>query len=321
MLEKPLRVAGSTHPVARPANLPIPILPAVEDEDAAPEPWYSLSRENLKGWSTSLTVHGLVLVVLALWVIVPKSKPPRVFDTRLAGSENGVEEGTNLTGGLNTPLDMSVAPEPPPESAFTGLKPPDLSSLDLRVPSELAAPKPSAGGGMNNPNPGAGDGDGFGLARFGQGGESVRGVEVKVGDPQFTLIWDTPVDLDLHVIEPGGKEIYWEDPKGVHGGELDVDNTKGFGPENIYWLHKVEGTDELVKGQGPPGEYKWFVVYWGGFGGIPKATKWKVRIKHAGSVTIVTGRFKALNERSKVYTLKVGPAIADATPTSSASQP
>ncbi len=68
----------------------------------------------------------MVLLVLALWVIAPKTKPARVFDTRLAGSENGIEEGTNLTGGLNTPLDMSVAPEPPVESATLtqGLKPP-----------------------------------------------------------------------------------------------------------------------------------------------------------------------------------------------------
>ena len=69
----------------------------------------------------------------------------------------------------------------------------------------------------------------------------IRGVAVKVGDPQFTLIWDTDADLDLHVIEPGGKEIYWEEPKGKQGGELDVDNTKGLGPENIYWLVESEG--------------------------------------------------------------------------------
>ncbi len=55
------------------------------------------------------------------------------------------------------------------------------------------------------------------------------------------MIWDTDADLDLHVIEPGGKEIYWEDPKGEQGGELDVDNTKGLGPENIYWLVESEG--------------------------------------------------------------------------------
>ena len=71
--------------------------------------------------------------------------------------------------------------------------------------------------------------------------ELVRGVAVKIGDPQFTLIWDTDADLDLHVIEPGGKEIYWEEPKGKQGGELDVDNTKGFGPENIYWLVESDG--------------------------------------------------------------------------------
>ena len=83
---------------------------------------------------------------------------------------------------------------------------------------------------------------------------------MKVGDPQFTLIWDTDdVDLDLHVLEPGGKEIFWEDPKGDKGGELDVDNTKGFGPENVYWLVESDGPDsEKVKGPGPPGVYKWY---------------------------------------------------------------
>jgi hypothetical protein len=167
---------------------------------------------------------------------------------------------------------------------------------------------PGDAGSIPNNNPGAGDGDGFGLARFGEGGELVRGVEVKVGDPQFTLLWDTDADLDLHVIEPGGKEIYWEEPQGKQGGELDVDNTKGFGPENIYWLVESDAPDDekvKVKGPGPSGVYKWFVVYWGGFGGVSKPTHWKVRIKHEGKVTIVHGKFRELNERSRVFTLKV----------------
>ena len=80
----------------------------------------------------------------------------------------------------------------------------------------------------------------------------IRGVAVKVGDPQFTLLWDSDADLDLHVIEPGGKEIYWEEPKGKQGGELDVDNTKGFGPENIYWLVESDGPGSAkVKGPVP----------------------------------------------------------------------
>jgi hypothetical protein len=203
---------------------------------------------------------------------------------------------------------------PTPDLTENMLESADESLLVLSTPSLESAlsvgggVKPSAGGGVANNNPGAGDGDGFGLARFGEGGEVIRGVAVKVGDPQFTLIWDTDADLDLHVIEPGGKEIYWESPKGKQGGELDVDNTKGLGPENIYWLVESNGPGSAkVKGPGPPGLYQWYVVYWGGFGGIPKPTHWKVRIKHDGKVTIVHGKFKALNERSRVYNVKVAP--------------
>jgi hypothetical protein len=229
------------------------------------------------------------------------------FDSRLAGSPHGVPEGLTLTGGMNTPLPM-------PELAGDQLDSAEESLLELNTSpieptlSLRAGGKPSAGGGVRNDNPGSGEGDGFGLARFGEGGEVIRGVAVKVGDPQFTLIWDTDADLDLHVIEPGGKEIYWEDPKGKQGGELDVDNTKGFGPENIYWLVESEGPGSAkVKGPGPAGLYQWFVVYWGGFGGVPKPTHWKVRIKHDGKVTVVNGKFKALNERSRTYTLNVDP--------------
>ena len=102
----------------------------------------------------------------------------------------------------------------------------------------------------------------------------------------------------------------------MQGGELDVDNTKGYGPENIYWLQDDPGSndeDAKIKGPGPPGEYKWFVVYWGGFGGLPKPTRWKVRIKHEGKLTVVNGKFRALNERSKIHTLTVKPT-AVATP-------
>ncbi len=162
-----------------------------------------------------------------------------------------------MTGGLNTTLTIPeakplepIAPDPVPAM----LTPLEFKPLEPKVPRVTGADRPSAEGGIANNNPGAGDGDGFGLARFGQGGESVRGVSVKVGDPQFTLIWDSDADLDLHVIEPGGKEIYWEEPKGKLGGELDVDNTKGFGPENIYWL-RDDPDGGKVKGPGPPGEY------------------------------------------------------------------
>lgn len=55
------------------------------------------------------------------------------------------------------------------------------------------------------------------------------------GDVQVTLTWDNIADLDLHVIDPNGEEIYWEHKYSSSNGVLDVDDIDGYGPENIYW--------------------------------------------------------------------------------------
>jgi hypothetical protein len=309
------RVHPTALPTARPGRV-VPganasVVPADLDAEDLEDPWWTPGM--LRGLVLSLVLHALLLLCLAFWYFAPKVTQSARFDSRLAGSDRGVEDGLENLGGLNTALTIPEAPTPSPEipdPMLTSIKPLEIEQLSPKLTSLVGADRASAEGGIKNNNPGAGAGDGFGLARFGEGGETVRGVEVKVGDPQFTLIWDTDADLDLHVLEPGGKEIYWEEPKGVHGGELDVDNTKGFGPENIYWLQDDPKGGEKVKGPGPPGEYKWFVVYWSGFGGIPKPTNWKVRIKHEGKVTVVSGKFRALNERSRVHTLTVKPESA-----------
>ena len=130
-----------------------------------------------------------------------------------------------------------------------------------------------------------------------------------MGDPQFTLLWDSNADMDLHVIEPGGKEIFWNDTKGRFGGELDVDNVEGFGPENIYWLKLgTDGSKEL--GPGPPGEYRWFVEYYGGNRGIPVPTRWRVRVKHEGRVEIFQGRLTVPKSRSRNFNLRMTDADA-----------
>ncbi len=313
------RVLRTTPPTAKPARDLVGVIAPVDPlaEDEVEERWFS--RGMRRGLALSLVLHTLLLIGLACWYIERKMSQSAKFDSRLAGSERGVEDGLESLGGLNTTLTMPEAPTPSsdlPDPVLSSIKPLEVESIQPKVTSLIGSDRASAEGGMKNNNPGAGAGDGFGLARFGQGGETVRGVEVKVGDPQFTLIWDTDADLDLHVLEPGepgekeGKEIYWEEPKGRQGGELDVDNTKGFGPENIYWLRDDPSGGGKVKGPGPSGEYKWFVVYYGGFGGIAKPTNWKVRIKHEGAVTVVTGKFRALNERSRIHTLTVKPTTA-----------
>ena len=241
---------------------------------------------------------------------MPPLRRPIHFDSRLAGSPKGVPEGLTLTGGMNTPLAMPDAPDnllPAPDQPLLELVAPPLEPAAVTL---VRGGKPVPAVGLPTTIRGPVKALALAWPALAREESLVRGVAVKIGDPQFTLIWDTDADLDLHVIEPGGKEIYWEEPKGKQGGELDVDNTKGFGPENIYWLVESDGVgSKKVKGPGPSGVYQWFIVYWGGFGGVPKPTHWKVRIKHAGKVTVVNGKFHALNERSKTFTLKVEPGL------------
>lgn len=67
------------------------------------------------------------------------------------------------------------------------------------------------------------------------------------GDVKITLKWDSEGDVDLHVKDPDDHYIYYnaKKPSGCEG-YLDVDNTKGYGPENIFF----------AKNQAPQGIYK-----------------------------------------------------------------
>jgi hypothetical protein len=79
-------------------------------------------------------------------------------------------------------------------------------------------------------------------------------LKLGTGALQVNLAWDTDnTDIDVHVVEPGGFEIYYSDKtSSATGGHLDRDDTDGFGPENIYWQNA------------PDGDYRVFVHYYGG---------------------------------------------------------
>lgn len=47
------------------------------------------------------------------------------------------------------------------------------------------------------------------------------------------LTWDGSGDVDLHVNEPSGSHVFYNNKMGVSG-YLDVDNTSAFGPEHYY---------------------------------------------------------------------------------------
>ncbi|MFK5645109.1 MopE-related protein [Ornithinimicrobium sp. LYQ121] len=75
--------------------------------------------------------------------------------------------------------------------------------------------------------------------------QNCDGVDLIVGDGElrFTLIWDSSDDLDLHVIDPSGERIWYQDRESASGGVLDRDDNVGAclsdpepgGVENVFW--------------------------------------------------------------------------------------
>lgn len=267
----------------------------------------NLTRPSMTGLGLSLAFHALLLLCMGVWYFNPRQDDAKVLDSRLAGSPFGDDSGQSLTGGpgMDVPLSFPEGPIAEAETRpITSLSVADLNLEPLLSKRATEAGSTASSSGLNFDGPGAGGGDGFGVAKFGRGGENINGIVVKVGDPQFTLIWDSKGDLDLHVIEPGGSEIYWEDRFGGQGGELDVDDMDGFGPENVNYGGET--------GKGPAGVYKWFVRYYGARDGISLPTRWKVRVKHGGIVNTYKGAFRRIGEQSRTYTLTLDRPAASA---------
>jgi len=84
--------------------------------------------------------------------------------------------------------------------------------------------------------------------------QCVDVLKLGSGSLQVNLTWNTNyTDIDLHVLDPSGTEIYYANDYSSTGGELDRDDVDGFGPENIFWL-----------GTAPDGQYKVWIEYYSG---------------------------------------------------------
>jgi hypothetical protein len=49
-------------------------------------------------------------------------------------------------------------------------------------------------------------------------------TRVGSGDVQVSVAWNSAADVDLHVIDPAGEEIFWGARASLSGGELDLDS-------------------------------------------------------------------------------------------------
>lgn len=109
-------------------------------------------------------------------------------------------------------------------------------------------------------------------------------TQVGTGDVQVTLSWDVDSDVDLHVVGPGGDEVFYGRRVSPSGGELDLDSNAacqidGKRNENITW----------PVGRAPRGQYIVRVDYWSSC--AANRTNYTVRINNGGAVQIFTGFF------------------------------
>ncbi|AKF82896.1 EGF domain-containing protein [Myxococcus fulvus 124B02] len=95
----------------------------------------------------------------------------------------------------------------------------------------------------------------------GQGTACTEGVCLGTGNLQFTATWSRNGDADLYVKTPNNKLIFFGNrgpSEQTDFGALDVDDTAGDGPENIFWAQDrtpPSGTYEVclrVGGFNPP---------------------------------------------------------------------
>jgi len=110
---------------------------------------------------------------------------------------------------------------------------------------------------------------------------------------QVNVTWDTNADIDLWMIEPNGFKIYYSAKNStVTGGKLDVDDTNGFGPENIFYTTLPTSGQYTVK-----------VNHYGGT--VP--TNYTVTINRQGQARqVFTGRLTARDQTDTVSTLFFG---------------
>jgi uncharacterized protein YfaP (DUF2135 family) len=130
----------------------------------------------------------------------------------------------------------------------------------------------------------------------GQASNSVPLAVLGTGDVRITLVWDDTNDLDLHVTDPNGEEIFYQHTSSASGGRLDVDANAGCGSttssprENIFW----------PTGQAPFGTYTVRVVFFEACTDPAVSSSFTVN-------AIVDGSFMTLIEGS------IGSGVRDAT--------
>ncbi len=117
---------------------------------------------------------------------------------------------------------------------------------------------------------------------------TIRPTLVGTGEVQISVAWDDTSDVDLHVVDPAGDEIYWANRQVSSGGQLDLDSNAGCSIDNV-------NQENVTWSTAPRGEYIVRVDYWSSCG--VAETNFIVTVQVKGRAPqIFTGKLTGLGD-------------------------
>ncbi len=108
---------------------------------------------------------------------------------------------------------------------------------------------------------------------------TVSLVQVGTGKLQVSLSWDQANDVDLHLIEPNGFEIYYGDATSSNGGILDLDSNAACSIDNVNNENITYSDTSVVEA----GEYIVNIDLWSNCA-IPDNTSYYVTAYYEGAL-------------------------------------
>ena len=87
--------------------------------------------------------------------------------------------------------------------------------------------------------------------------QTLSVISVGTGDVQISVAWTGASDVDLHVFDPSGEEIYYANKTAASGGTLDLDSNPACAIDN-------KNNENIVfpTGSAPSGDYRVVVDYY-----------------------------------------------------------
>ncbi len=153
----------------------------------------------------------------------------------------------------------------------------------------------------------AGAGGGGGSVFSGEMAKRLKEAGAKEGEIEIGLIWRNTNDIDLHVLDPLGDEVFFANRRSGSGGELDVDRNAGCGSTTTNPVEHV-----VWEREAPHGRYKVGVHHFGSCGPVDP-TPFEVEVVHGGRRHALTGSVSRGDPVKIVYEFNyAGPFAATA---------